>query len=247
VRDLITTTIRLSIGLSFLFLLLLPVAVALILLLPWRLARIRFTNHVGTLIGWTIMKISGCPITIEGREHLDGSTPAICVGNHTSIVDAFTSVWLVPEGTVGVAKKEILRYPVYGQIWYLSGHLVVDRSNTEKAKQSLRELAGFVRENNLRVMLWPEGTRSRDGRLLPFKKGFVHLAIQSGLPIVPMVTTGARDVWERGNLRLHKVPIRIRFLPPIDTSQWKVETVSEHTDEVRQIFADVLPPEQKPL
>lgn len=244
--DVINTLIRLGVGLWFLFAIFPPVLLVLIILLPWRVARIRFTNHVGSLLGWTLMKISGCPVTVDGQEHFDGSQPVICVGNHTSIADAFTSVWLVPTGTVGVAKKQILGYPVYGQIWYLSGHLVIDRSNTEKAKESLRELAGILRDNRLSVLLWPEGTRSRDGRLQPFKKGFAHLAIQTGHPIVPMVTTGALDVWQRGSIHLRKVPIHIKFLPPIDTTHWKLENVTEHTAEVRQIIAEALPPKQQP-
>ncbi|MBT3217503.1 MAG: 1-acyl-sn-glycerol-3-phosphate acyltransferase [Proteobacteria bacterium] len=245
-RALLVTLIRMGLGLWFLFAIFPPVLLVLIILLPWRMARVRFTNHVGTLMGWTIMRISGCPITIEGREHFDGSQPVICIGNHTSITDAFTSVWMVPTGTVGVAKKRILNYPVYGQIWYLSGHMVIDRSNTEKAKESLRKMAVMLREHGLSILLWPEGTRSRDGRLQQFKKGFAHLAIETGHPIVPMVTTGALNVWQRGHIHLRKVPIHIKFLPPIETKHWKVETVNEHTAEVRQIIADALPKDQKP-
>jgi len=243
----IAITFKLVVGMTFLLILFVPVLPALLVLLPWRKARIYFTNYLGTVVGKTLMWIAGCPVTVEGREHFDGTNPAICVGNHTSIVDAFTSVWLAPKGTVGVAKKQILGYPVYGQIWYLSGHLVIDRSNPQRAIESLKELASFVASKGLQVLLWPEGTRSRDGRLLPFKKGFVHLAIATGLPVVPMVTTGAHEVWDRGSLKLREVPINIKFLPPIDTSQWKVETVSEHVAEVWQLIHDALPPEQRPL
>lgn len=238
---------KVVLGMSFLCALFPPVLVVLLALLPWRTARIRFTNALGTVVGWTLMRISGCPIAVSGRENFDGARPAICVGNHTSVVDAFTSVWLAPSGTVGVAKREILRYPVYGQIWFLSGHLIVDRSKTERAKASLRELARFVRQKGLQVLLWPEGTRARDGRLQPFKKGFVHLAIETGLPVVPMVTAGAQNVWRRGSLRLREVPINITFLPPIDTSTWRVETASEHVREVWEAIRDALPIEQRPL
>jgi 1-acyl-sn-glycerol-3-phosphate acyltransferase len=192
------------------------------------------------------MKLSRCPITVEGREHFDGTRPAICVGNHTSIVDAFTSIWLVPPGTVGVAKKQILYYPFYGQIWYLSGHLTLDRANTEKAKASMCKLADYVRRKKLQVLMWPEGTRARDGRLLPFKKGFVHLALATGLPIVPMVTTGAHRVWDKGSLKLREVPISIRFLPAIDTSSWSLETISDHVQQVWKTMHDALPSDQRP-
>lgn len=238
---------KVVLGMSFLCIVFPPVLVVLLVLLPWRTARIRFTNGLGTVVGWTLMRISGSPVTVSGREHFNGDRPAICVGNHTSVVDAFTSVWLAPSGTVGVAKREILRYPVYGQVWFLSGHLIVDRSNTERAKESFRRLAQFVRQKGLQVLLWPEGTRARDGRLQPFKKGFVHLAIETGLPVVPMVTAGAQDVWKRGSLRLREVPINITFLPAIDTSAWRVETASEHAREVWEAIRDALPNEQRPL
>lgn len=243
----LTITVKLTLGMSFLVVLFIPVLPILLVLLPWRRARIVFTDHLGTIVGGTLMWISGCPVTVEGREHFNGDQPAICVGNHTSITDAFTSIWLVPPGTVGVAKKEILRYPIYGQIWYLSGHLVIDRSNTERAKASMNALAGYVKKLSLSILLWPEGTRSRDGRLQPFKKGFVHLAIETGLPVVPMIITGAHEVWERGNLRLREVPIHIEFLPPIDTSEWTLDSVNEHTREVWAIMRDALPPDQRPL
>jgi 1-acyl-sn-glycerol-3-phosphate acyltransferase len=232
---------------SFLAILFVPVVPLMLVLLPSRKARIIVTCHLGTVIGRTLMWISGATVTVEGREHFDGRTPAICIGNHTSITDAFTSIWLVPPGTVGVAKREILRYPFYGQIWLLSGHLVIDRTNTAKAKESMKEMAAFVREKGLSILLWPEGTRSRDGRLLPFKKGFVHLALDTGLPIVPMVISGAHEVWDRGSLRIREVPIHIKFLPPIDTSSWTLETVDDHTNEVWELIRDALPSEQRPL
>lgn len=243
----IAITFKLIVGMTFLIVLFVPVLPTLLFLLPWRKARIYFTNYLGTVVGWTLMWISGSTVTVEGREHFNGTQPAICVGNHTSIVDAFTSVWLSPRGTVGVAKKSILNYPIYGQIWYLSGHLVIDRSNPKSAIESLNKLGEFVRTKGLQVLLWPEGTRSRDGRLLPFKKGFVHLAIATGLPVVPMVTTGAHEVWDKGSLKIKEVPIHIKFLPPIDTSEWKTETVSDHALEVWNIIHDSLPPEQRPL
>jgi 1-acyl-sn-glycerol-3-phosphate acyltransferase len=95
--------------------------------------------------------------------------------------------------------------------------------------------------------MWPEGTRSKDGRLLPLKKGFVHLAIQTGLPIAPVVTTGAHRAMEKSSLRVRKVPIHIKFLPTIDTSNWGLETVDKHVEQLRQAFIDALPADQRPL
>lgn len=221
--------------------------ILLIPLIPWHRRRIELTSHLGTVMGSGVMKLSGCKLEIEGLEHARSGRPAVFIGNHTSIYDAFTSIWLSPLGTVGVAKKQIIYYPFYGMAWLLAGHLTVDRGNSEKARASMRKMGDFVRDQNLSIFLWPEGTRARDGRLLPFKKGAIHLALQTGLPIVPMVTTGAHQAWLKGTLTLRKVPIKIRFLPPIDTSTWTRERLDEHLEDVYQTVLQSLPEDQRPL
>lgn len=219
----------------------------LLLLIPWRKGRIRVTNAFGTAIGRSIMACSGCSVTVEGRENARADRPAIYAGNHTSTFDAFTTIWLTPAGTVGVAKREILYYPFYGQAWWLAGHVFLDRRRTERAKASLRRAAEFIKRNRLHICILPEGTRSEDGRLLPFKKGIAHLAIETGLPIVPMVTIGAQRTWDRATLVLRPAPIKIVFLPAISTVGWSEERIEEHLAELRRAFVAALPEEQRPL
>lgn len=218
----------------------------LVPLLPWRIKRIHFTNFLGTVMGSGILKISGCTVRVHGQEHVHRSRPAIYAANHTSIFDAFTSIWLSPTGTVGVAKKQIIYYPFYGIAWVLAGHLLIDRGRTAAAKASLRKMGQFVKDKGLHLFILPEGTRAANGRLLPLKKGVIHMALQTGLPIVPMVTVGAHKAWLKGSLLLRKVPIDITFLPPIDTSSWSEETIDEHLEELRQAFVDALPPDMHP-
>ncbi len=212
----------------------------LVLLLPWRVLRIRLTNFFGTLIGRSVMWCAGCPVTVEGYEHVKAAGPAIFACNHTSILDAFTTIWLTPSGTVGVAKKEVLYYPFYGQAWWLAGHVFLDRGRTERAKASLRRAAAVIREHGLSLCILPEGTRSEDGRLLPFKKGIVHMALETKLPIVPMVTTGLAGVWKRGTLSLRPAKVTIRFLPPIRTESWTEDRTDEHLAEIRAPFLEAL-------
>ncbi|MBK6684263.1 MAG: 1-acyl-sn-glycerol-3-phosphate acyltransferase [Deltaproteobacteria bacterium] len=239
--------LRLTIGLLFIGSAASLAMVVLVFLLPWHHRRIRFTNYFGHVVGRGIMKISGCPMTIRGRENVDRERPAIYAGNHTSIYDAFTSIWLSPIGTVGVAKKEIIWYPFYGVAWLLAGHLTLDRGNSEKARSSMRRMGEFLNRHRLHLFMWPEGTRAKDGRLLNFKKGIVHLAIQTKMPIVPMVTEGAHRAWEKASLTLRQVPITITFLPAIDTSHWTEDRIEEHLAELRDAFLSALPTEQQPL
>jgi 1-acyl-sn-glycerol-3-phosphate acyltransferase len=229
--------------LALLFCLMIP---PLVVLLPFRRARILVTNFFGTIIGRMVMAFAGCEVTVEGREHVRSDRPAIYACNHTSILDAFTTIWLTPYGTVGVAKKEVFYYPFYGQLWWLAGHLFLDRQRTDKAKAALLRTGDLVRKLRLHVCILPEGTRSTTGRLLPFKKGIVHLALQTKLPIVPMIATGLTNVWQKNSLLVRPAAVHVRFLPPISTEGWTADRIDEQLAELRSKFIEALPPEMRP-
>ena len=219
----------------------------LVMLLPSRVARIRVTNAFGGIVGRAVMWCAGVRVKVEGTEHLRADRPAIYAFNHTSILDAFTTVWLPPGGTVGVAKKEVFYYPFYGQAWWLAGHVFLDRGQTAKAKRSLSRTASFIRKKGLHLCILPEGTRSTTGRLLPFKKGIVHVALATKLPIVPVVTIGLQNAWQKSTLMLRGADARIVLLPPIATDGWSADRSDEHLEEIRAAFLRTLPADQLPL
>ena len=97
----------------------------------------------------------------------------------------------------------------------------------------MNSISGLLREYGISVCVFPEGTRSRDGRLQPFKKGAMHLAMQAGVPIVPVVIRGAHKIWGKFgySIACNEDPIEIEFLDPIDTSAWTAETLAKHTEE----------------
>lgn len=235
-----------AVGLTAMALGVLLWTVITVVLLPSRIARIKACNWFGKTVCAAMVKLSGCPVTVTGTEHLNGRRPAIYVSNHTSIMDIFLASSLSPVGTVGVAKKEVVWYPFFGQLYLLSGHLRIDRGRSAQAKETLARMGDMVREKGLSIFLWPEGTRSRDGRLLPLKKGLVYLAVQTGLPVVPIVVAGAHRSWSKGSLKLERVPIQVTVRPPIDTSGWSPDTAEEHLEEVAAVFRDVLPADQQP-
>jgi lysophosphatidate acyltransferase len=219
-----------------------------LLLLPFRVLRVKLCNWYGHTVGRSIVWFAGITPKVEHHARLQASNPAIYVMNHTSTVDAFLGIWLCPIGGCGVFKKEIVRTPFYGQLALLSGHLLLDRFNKDKAVETLRDAAEFVRKNRLGIWIMPEGTRSKDGRLLPFKKGFVHLAIATGFPVVPVVTHGAHRNWVKGEfLSYTPMDLKIEVLEPIDTSAWREETAGEHADAVHRLFAQHLPADMQPL
>ncbi|CAN6240964.1 unnamed protein product [Urochloa humidicola] len=220
-------------------------AVVMLLLLPWPCERIRQSNVYGHVTGRMLLWILGNPIKVEGAEHLN--TRGIFICNHASPLDIFLVMWLAPTGTVGIAKKEIIWYPLFGQLYVLANHLRIDRSNPAAAIESMKEVARQVVKNNLSLILFPEGTRSRDGRLLPFKKGFVHAALQTRLPIVPIVVTGTHQAWRNNSVRVRPVPLTVKVLPPVSTDGWEEGRINEYVEMVRSLYVDNIPDSQKPL
>ena len=218
-----------------------------ILLLPSRIARIKLGNYYGKFIGRTVVWLSGAKLDISNKERLDGSFPAIYIANHASTLDAFISIWLCPVGGCGVMKKEVAKVPFFGWAYLLSGHLRLDRSKHAKAVASLNEVGELVKKNRLGIWIMPEGTRSLTGRLLPLKAGFVHLAIATGLPVVPVIFHNVHHVWPMGGIKVLGGPIKIEVLEPIATDTWKAETAQRHAEEVRDRMAAMLSPEQQPL
>ncbi len=215
------------------------------LLLPPRTWRIRFCNFFGHVMGRFVVWITGCTVVGDPVPAMNAAMPAIYISNHTSPLDIFLGIWLSPYGTCGVAKKEVVYYPFFGQLYLLSGHLRIDRGNRNRAVEAMRGIAEIVRAKRLGIWIWPEGTRSRDGRLRGFKKGFAHLALATGLPVVPVVVGGAHNIWLKGSLILNPGPVTVTVLPAVDTTSWKLETIDEHIAHVHQLVNDALPEAQR--
>ncbi|XP_062170125.1 1-acyl-sn-glycerol-3-phosphate acyltransferase-like isoform X2 [Alnus glutinosa] len=220
-------------------------ALIMLMLVPWPYERIRQGNIYGHVTGRLMMWILGNPMRIEGAEF--SNKRAIYISNHASPLDIFLIMWLTPTGTVGIAKKEIIWYPLIGQIYVLANHLRIDRSNPTAAIESMKEAARAVLKNNLSLIIFPEGTRSKTGRLLPFKKGFVHLALQSRLPIVPMVLTGTHLAWRKGGLHVRPAPLTVKYLPPISTKDWTADKINDYIKMLHDLYVKHLPESQRPL
>ncbi|XP_038973315.1 1-acyl-sn-glycerol-3-phosphate acyltransferase-like isoform X1 [Phoenix dactylifera] len=141
----------------------------------------------------------------------------------------------------------IIWYPLLGQIFALANHLRIDRSNQSTAIESIKEVAREIVKKNLSLIIFPEGTRSKTGRLLAFKKGFVHIALQTRLPIVPMVLTSTHLAWRKNSLRVRPTPLTVKYLPPIKTDDWEAEKVNDYVEMVHALYVDHLPESQKPL
>ncbi len=210
------------------------------LALPFRSLRVRIGNFCGKVIGPVVAKIVGAKVINPDAEKLSNSTPAIFVTNHSSALDVFICMALCPYGGCGVGKKEILRIPFFGLAYWLAGHLLIDRGNNAKAIASMKKMSDFVKAKDLSIWIWPEGTRSIDGKLIPFKKGFVHLALATGLPVVPVILHGAHKIWPAKTMQFYPGEVRVEVLDPIKTDNWRKENVDNHVEEVKGLMAKAL-------
>ncbi|KAF7355774.1 1-acyl-sn-glycerol-3-phosphate acyltransferase [Mycena sanguinolenta] len=180
-----------------------------------------FYAVAGTLVGWRV--------EVEGEEWLrdandGGGRPAVLMCNHQSMVDILPLARIMPKRTSIMSKKS-LRFTPLGPFMLMSGAIFIDRGNSDRAKRSLDAAANVMR--TLRVSLWmfPEGTRhnSQTPDLLPFKKGGFHLAIQSGLPVIPIVIENYYHLYRKNEFKTGV--IRIRVLPPVHTTGMTAENV----------------------
>jgi len=238
--QLVFSFLRIAIGAAWFGVLTTIWLLTLVALLPSLRARARVTNFFARLIAQGLLFLTGSTYEVHGGARLDARRPAVYVSNHTSLVDIFIAAWLVPNGTVGIGKREITFYPLVGLVYLLSGTLRIDRKRPAKAAHQLKRFAEILRTHRLGVWLWPEGTRSVDGQLAPFKAGFVLLAIRAGLPVVPVVVRGAHRAWQVGTYAIEPTLIHIDVLEPIDTSRWQEKNAREHAEEVHARFAEVL-------
>jgi len=151
----------------------------------------------------------------RGIEQIDPQRPYVFMGNHTSIADPLAMAITIPQPFHCVFKKELARIPVFGWALLALGQIMVDREKTEQARASLAGAVSGLSGNNS-VLIFPEGWVSHGGQLLPLKKGGFHLAIQTGLPIVPVRIEGARKVCPPGGSgHFHKGVISVQVFPPL--------------------------------
>ncbi|HLL56185.1 MAG TPA: lysophospholipid acyltransferase family protein [Myxococcaceae bacterium] len=179
-----------------------------------------------------IVKFALARFKVEPLPDLDWSKPHIFVMNHQSMLDIPAAFAAIPANLRFVAKKVLQYVPVLG--WYMmaTGMIFVDRSNRAQAVGSLKRAAEKIR-NGKSIIAYPEGTRSRDGRILPFKKGVFVLALEAGVPIVPVAIEGSGKVLPSDGFRLRPGDVRLKVGRPIPTAGRTPEQRDELMREVR--------------
>jgi len=180
--------------------------------------------------------LGGLNVSVKDEVNLWAERPAIFVFNHQSAADAIILVKLIRRDLASVGKKEIANIPIIGQLFQYGGVVLIDRVNKEKAIAAMEPLIDVIQYEGKSVAIAPEGTRSVSTKLGKFKKGAFHLAIQAGVPMIPIVIHNALDFMPKGDLFVRPANVDVTVLKPVDTSNWKTETIDEHVDMVRNLF-----------
>src|SRR5574341_2017070 len=184
-----------------------------------------------------ILAVSGIAVDVQGLEQVDPRRSYVVISNHLSNFDIFATLAAVPLKIRFIAKKELLRVPVFGQALALSDHIIIDRANPQAAIERINQRVASQIDQGFCILFYAEGTRSPDGKVHAFKKGGVTLALQTGLPIVPMSVSGTRKFLPKRSVIIRPGGrVKIVLAAPIDTKGCVLEQRDELNERVRTII-----------
>jgi len=199
---------------------------------------VRPLYHVSTFLGITGVRLVGIKIREIGKENIKKGQNYIFMSNHASNLDPPVEIPRIRERCSVLVKKELFRIPILGTGMRIARLVPVDRSNREAAIESVREGVDVLR-TGLNMLIYPEGTRTPDGKLLPFKKGPFHLAMESGVPVLPLTIVGSYEAWPKQRFALRPGAVTVVYHPPIDPKDHKDR--DQLMAAVRESIASALP------
>jgi putative phosphoserine phosphatase/1-acylglycerol-3-phosphate O-acyltransferase len=192
-----------------------------------------------------VLAIAGIKAEVQGEQHLWAHRPCVFMFNHQSVADGYVLLTLLRRGITGIAKKEVAKMPLLGQILRGLDFAFIDRANVRSAIEAMQPAIDRLKRG-MSVVIAPEGTRSLSPRLGRFKKGAFHIAMQAGVPIVPIVLRNTYAVLPRHSLLFRPGTVQVRVLPPIDVTTWTMEDLDRHVADVRDLFQRTLDDDHNP-
>ena len=186
--------------------------------------------------------LAGIDLRVEGEENAWAQRPAVFIFNHQSALDPILMLKIVRRDMTGVGKMEIKNDPVMGPIFAAAGVVFIDRAGITDASAAREALAPAVRalKQGRSISIAPEGTRSTTAKLGAFKKGAFHLAMQADVPIVPIVFRNVLDAFPKNAQVVRPATIEAIVLPPIDPSEWTLDTLEDEIDTIRKRYLEIL-------
>ncbi len=188
-------------------------------------------------IGLWAMRVSrrvlGIRVEASGAGRIAPGTPCVFMPNHRSFLDGPLVMVLIPGVARAILKKSILRLPIIGLAMRFVGFVPVDRKGAAGGKKSIARAVSLMRERRYSYVIFPEGTRSRDGRLGPFHRGGFFLALASGAPIVPVTISGTRELMPKGQWFARRGTVGVVFHEPVPVTGFTIETMGGLMERVR--------------
>jgi 1-acyl-sn-glycerol-3-phosphate acyltransferase len=185
--------------------------------------------------------ILGIKVKIAGRDMIDKGKPYIFMSNHLSFLDGPLLFLLIPQSIRVILKKEVFRIPVVGQGMRFVGFVPVDRKGVRGGKKSIDQAAHLMRERGYSYLIFPEGTRTRDGRTQAFKRGGFFLALESGAAIAPITIRGTYELMPRGTIFARRGKVDVLFHPPVPIKGYDQHNMQTLIDKVKDIVVSGLP------
>lgn len=210
----------------------------LITIVVWRPRR--YASWGAKLWANGIMYAAGVRVTIDGLDRLPLGQAVFLVGNHQSAMDIPILLQAFRGEVRFMAKKSLFWVPIWGWWLYAAGFVPINRSNARAAHRSLERMLASLRRDPISFVVFPEGTRSTDGRLLPFRKGAMKICRRSGLSVVPFSMNGSLAVLARGHYRVRAGTVRLRLSAPIPAEEVAAMSSDELHDRVREAVANGL-------
>ncbi len=225
-------------------------ALSILLLLPWLILWTALAGNPEFLYS-TAMKFvrigvraAGIQFRAEGLENIPARA-CVFACNHASNADPPVLVLAIPRRVSILVKRELFHVPILATGMRQAEFVPVDRGASQGSVGM--DAVAQALKNGLSFLIFAEGTRSPDGRLRPFRKGAVLMAIQAGAPIVPVAIAGTPRIMPKGDWRLHPGEVTVRFCPAIDASQYTIDRRAELLERLELAVAAALPPDQQPL
>lgn len=184
--------------------------------------------------------ILGIDVDVAGIDRLDRKTPYVFMSNHVSFLDGPALMTVIDRPARVIVKRFVFRVPVLGLGMLFAGYVPLDKEGAGSGRISIARAARLIKKKGYSFLIYPEGQRSWDGKLQPFRRGGFFLALQAGTPIVPVSVKGTYDLMPRGKWLIKKGPVRIVFHEPIAVSGYSQETMPELMERVRAAVSSAL-------
>lgn len=185
----------------------------------------------------TLLAAGGVRINVEGLHHIDPSGSYVFIANHLSYMDTPVMLGHIPVQFRFLAKRGLFQIPFLGTHLARAGHVPVPREDPRAAVKTMQVAAEIIQEKKISLLIFPEGGRSHDGVLQPFKEGGAYIAIRAGVPLVPAVLLGTREVLPYGGGIVRSGEVTLRILPPIETAGLTLKDRGRVTEQIRQLIS----------